>query len=91
VIAEPTTFASVVDTAFNQIRQAGQTDVAVTIRLLEAIARIAQYTTTKEQRAALLRHAQMIERGSHEGISEELDKKDVQERYFAVLKLLKAQ
>ncbi len=90
-IAEPTTFTSVVDAAFNQIRQAGQTDVAVTIRLLEAIARIAQYTTTKEQRAVLLRHAQMIERGSHEGISEELDKKDVQERYFAILKLLKAQ
>lgn len=85
-IAEPTTFASVVDTAFNQIRQAGQTDVAVTIRLLEAIARIAEYTTSKEQRSVLLRHAQMIERGSHEGVAEKLDQKDIQERYFAVLK-----
>ncbi|AFZ30106.1 Protein of unknown function DUF2254, membrane [Gloeocapsa sp. PCC 7428] len=90
VIAESVSFADMVDTAFNQIRQYGQSSVGVTIRLLEAIARISECTHTKEQRAALLRHAQMIERGSHEGISEELDQKDVQERYFAVLKLLKA-
>ncbi|PIG93519.1 DUF2254 domain-containing protein [Gloeocapsopsis sp. IPPAS B-1203] len=87
-IAEPITFASVVDAAFNQIRQSGQTDVAVTIRLLEAIARVAEYTTTREQRAVLLRQAQMIERGSHEGVSEKLDQKDIQESYFAVLKLI---
>jgi uncharacterized membrane protein len=34
VIAERVTFASLVDTAFNQIRQYGKSDVAVTIRLL---------------------------------------------------------
>ncbi|MBE9192119.1 DUF2254 domain-containing protein [Gloeocapsopsis crepidinum LEGE 06123] len=91
VIAESVSFADMVDAAFNQIRQYGQSSVGVTIRLLEAIARISECTRSKEQRAALLRQAQMIERGSHEGISEELDQKDVQERYFAVIKLLKAQ
>lgn len=91
VIAESVSFADMVDAAFNQIRQYGQSSVGVTIRLLEAIARISECTHSKEQRAALLRQAQMIERGSHEAVSEELDKKDIQERYFAVLKVLKAQ
>lgn len=79
VIAEPVTFVGVTDAAFNQIRQYGQTSVAVTMRLLEAIAVIASFTHTEADRAALLRHANMIERGSQEGIVEELDRKDVRE------------
>ena len=88
VIAESVTFEDVTDAAFNQIRQYGQTSVAVTMRLLEAIADIAPFTHTKADRAALLRHANMIERGSHEGITEELDRNDVKERYLAALKAI---
>jgi len=44
VIAEPRLRAT--DAAFNQIRQYSTSDVAVTIRLLEAIAVIATYTAT---------------------------------------------
>jgi uncharacterized membrane protein len=88
VIAEPVTFTDVLDAAFNQIRQYGQTSVAVTMRLLEAIAVIATFTHTQEDQDALLRHANMIERGSHEGISEELDQKDIKERYLAALKAI---
>lgn len=88
VIAEPLTFVDVTDAAFNQIRQYGQTSVAVTMRLLEAIAVIAPFTHTKADRAALLRHANMIERGSQEGIAEELDRKDVKERYLAAVKAI---
>ncbi len=76
------------DAAFNQIRQYGQTSVAVTMRLLEAIAIIAPFTHTKADRAALFRHANMIERGSHEGIPEELDRQDVKERYLAAVKAI---
>jgi uncharacterized membrane protein len=86
VIADPVTFADVTDAAFNQIRQYGQTSVAVTIRLLEAIAVIAPFTHTKADRAALLRHANTIKRGSEEGITEELDRNDVKERYLAAVK-----
>lgn len=82
------TFADVTDVAFNQIRQYGQTSVAVTMRLLEAIAVIAPFTHTQADRAALLRHANMIEHGSQEGISEELDRKDVKERYLAAVKAI---
>lgn len=89
LIAEPVTFVDVVDAAFNQIRQYGQTSVAVTMRLLEAIAVIAPFTHTQADRAALLRHANMIERGSQEGIAEELDRNDVKERYLAAVKAIK--
>ena len=85
MIAEPVTFAHVTDAAFNQIRQYGKSSVAVTIRLLEAIATIASHTQTAEQRKALGRHADMIQRGSQEGLSEALDRQDVDDRYDSVL------
>ena len=87
-IAQGVTFAGLTDTAFNQIRQYGRADVAVTIRLLEAIAAIASYTRNPKDRASLLRHAKMIERDSYEGVSEELDRKDIEERYQAAVKAL---
>jgi uncharacterized membrane protein len=90
VIAERVTFAGLMDTAFNQIRQYGKSDVAVTIRLLEAIATIARYTSTKKEREILLRHAEMIKRDSQQAISEELDKKDIEERYLTIKKELLA-
>ncbi|MBV9386636.1 MAG: DUF2254 domain-containing protein [Chroococcidiopsidaceae cyanobacterium CP_BM_ER_R8_30] len=90
IIAEPVTFAGMTDTAFNQIRQYGSSSAAVTIRLLEAIAVIAAHTDNKKHCAALLNHASMIWRGSHEGLPEEQDRKDVEERYQEVLKTLKA-
>ncbi|AFZ20316.1 DUF2254 domain-containing protein [Allocoleopsis franciscana] len=88
VIANPVTFPQLTNTAFNQIRRYGKRDVAVTIRLLEAIARIAPYTSNKKDQAALLRHAQMIERGSREEVAEECDRACVEERYWAVVKAL---
>jgi uncharacterized membrane protein len=90
VIAERVTFAGLVDTAFNQIRQYGKSDVAVTIRLLEAIATIARYTSTQKECEILLRHAEMIGRNSQQAISEELDKKDIEERCLKIKKELSA-
>jgi uncharacterized membrane protein len=88
VIASPVTFASVTDAAFNQIRQYGHTSVAVTIRLLERIAAVAAHTYREADRAALLRHAVMIEQDSREGIPQEQDRQDVQERFQAVVRAL---
>jgi uncharacterized membrane protein len=88
VIAYPIAFADVTDVAFNQIRQYGRTSVAVTIRLLEVIAHIATRVQRQDDRAALLRHAIMVERGSQDGLSEEWDRRDVQERYQAALRAL---
>ncbi|NJM73442.1 MAG: DUF2254 domain-containing protein [Scytonema sp. RU_4_4] len=88
MIAEPVTFAGLTDAAFNQIRQYSIKDVAVTIRLLEAITCIATFTHNAKQREALRRHADMILQGSCEKITSKQDQKDVQERYDLAVKTL---
>ena len=88
VNAEPLEFADAIDAAFNQIRQYGQSSVAVTMRLLEAIATIAPFTHQKLDLTALKRHADAIERGSHAGIKEELDLQAVKERYLIAVKAI---
>lgn len=88
VIAEPTSFGDVVDTAFNQIRQYGQSSVAVTMRLLEATATIATFTHRPGDKIALQRQAEMIMRGSEQSISEELDRQDIKDRYLHAVQLL---
>jgi len=89
VIANPVTFVGLVDEAFNQIRHYGSSDVAVTMRLLEAIAIIGIQTRNQKDRMALLRHAEMIKRGSQEAVSEECDRQDIEERYLAAVKVLR--
>lgn len=87
IIAHPLTFADLTDAAFNQIRQYSTKDVSVTIRLLEAIARIAPYTRDQKQQAALLRHAHKIFQGSQQEVLE-ADRKDIEKRYQAAVQLL---
>lgn len=91
VIAEGTTFETLVDSAFNQIRQYARSDTAVTIRLLEAIATISAYTSNPKQRDVLRRHAEMIQRGSCEGLAEELDRQAVEQQYDNVIAKLTQQ
>lgn len=88
VIAEPFTFTGLIDLAFNQLRQYGKSDVAVTIRLLDAIATIANYVHDQQGREVLLHHAEKIWRDSHRAISEQLDLKDIEERYEVVVETL---
>jgi|SRR5579883_3432 len=88
IILNQVTFAGLVDDAFHQIRQYGRSDAAITIRLLEVIAVIGQHTNNDSKRAVLLRHADMIQRGSQQGLPEELDRKDVEARYQIVTKIL---
>lgn len=87
VITPVLTFPDVTDAAFNQIRQYGRSSTAVTIRLLETIAEVAGSVHRPEDRAALLRHAQMINRGARDGLSEDEDRRTVEERYHAASQL----
>lgn len=86
IIAHPVTFAGLTDVAFNQIRQNCSSDVAVCVRLLESIAVIAEYTENSQDKKALRRHADLILKGSRQGLSFEEDKQDVEQRYAQVLK-----
>ncbi len=88
IIAEGVDFQGLVDRAFNQIRQYGKSDAGVTIRLLEAIATIASYTNNSKYQASLRHHADMILQDSREGLSQEQDRKDVEESYYQVIKNL---
>jgi len=85
VIAQIVTFTGLTDAAFNQIRQYSNSDVAVTIHLLEAIATIARYTQNQKDLEALRRHAEMIRHDSNDAVSQEWDKKDIDKQYQAVL------
>lgn len=88
IIAKPILFDELADSAFNQIRQYGKSDAAVTSRLLEAIARISSYTDNPKYQKVLRHHADMILEDSSNGLSQEQDCKDVQKRYQAVIKSL---
>ncbi len=88
VVTDVDGFRDILNTAFDQIRQNGRTNAAVTIRLLEMIREIALHARRQSHRAALLRQAQMIERGSRDGLPEEEDRNDARSRYQRVLKAL---
>lgn len=61
VVPQPS-FADLVDLAMNQLRQYGRTDLAVSIRLLGALAHAGR-AAGPAARAHLLHHAQLIEAG----------------------------
>ena len=81
VLATPITFPEIVDAALNQIRQCARPSAAVTIRLLETIALVAEAVHRPADRAALRRHAEMIARGAREGLPEEEDRRVVEDRF----------
>lgn len=84
VVARPVRFSAIVDAAFDQVRQCSRCNAAVSIRLLETIAEVADVVTRSEDREALHRQAEMIARGAREGVEEELDRKETEERFGRV-------
>lgn len=87
LIVRTVSFANAVDAAFNQIRQHGRDSVAVTIRLLEALASIAEHVQRDEDREAVKLHAEMVARHV-ESFTEDHDKEEVLERLHRVHSLL---
>jgi uncharacterized membrane protein len=84
IITKAVTFTGITNAAFDQIRQNCHSSVAVTIRLLETLQKIASHSRNPEQREAVLRQAKMIVRASRTSVLEENDVIDVKERYQAV-------
>ncbi len=74
-------YERMVDRAFDKVRQAGRAMPAVIIRMLDALANIAERTTGTEQRAVLTRQAEMILRGAEEEVPEPFDLEDIRLRY----------
>lgn len=89
LVAPGSTFAGIVDTAFNQIRQNARSNPAVTIRMLDAIAQIAGQMQHTQDAACLQRHADMIVRGAREAVPETEDRLVVEARYVATTQALR--
>jgi uncharacterized membrane protein len=70
-----------VNRAFDKVRQAARSMPAVIIRMIDALAHIAENTTNDEQRAVLLRQGQMILRGAVEEVPEPNDLADIRHRF----------
>lgn len=88
VICKPFGFEGMVDAAFHMIRQNSQGVAAVSIRLLETIARVADQTLREEDRAVLRRHAAMVAHGCEATLSADGDRRDLEKRYRAAVESL---
>ena len=64
LIESDPSYARMVNRAFDKVRQAARAMPAVIIRMIDALAHIAENTTGDEQRAVLARQAEMIMRGA---------------------------
>ncbi len=88
VVGRPLAFPEVLDAAFNQIREYGRPSTAVTELLLETLATIAGFARRPEDRAAILRHTDMVARGALGGLPEYEDRRAVQIRRDTVIRIL---
>jgi uncharacterized membrane protein len=84
LLARADRFPELLDAAFHQIRQCSRGNAALSLRLLETLAVILGFARRPEDRAALLRHADMIARGAREAVPEELDRQAVEGRWQAL-------
>ena len=89
LVVRPASFPPVLEAAFDQVRQAGRTNVSVTIRLLEALTGIARRARRGEDLEAVLRHAEMIVRHC-EVIPEPNDRKEIQARYGELVRVVES-
>lgn len=88
VIVKTTSFTSITNAAFDQIRQYGRTHVAVTIRLLEALKTIALLARSREQIRVIQHQSEMIERACIQSIPEKFDQQDILTRYRELVEVL---
>lgn len=85
IIAPPVTFEGVLNAAFNQIRQHGKDNVAISICLLEGLGRIGEFVKKDDDRESIRRHVEMLQRGSRKTIQEKNDLEAVEDRCRQVM------
>ena len=88
VIAQADSFAGLVETALHQIGQSARPHPMVTIRLLEAIRRIAECVKGPDDMTALKHHGELIWRSSMDGVTDESDRRDVNTHYLMLREVL---
>ena len=88
VVARVQSFEGIFDAALNQIRQAAASNVAVSMRLLETLGRLADKTCRPEDSGPIARHAAMVYRSIVTRTSEQEDIREIETRYKQVLEAL---
>jgi uncharacterized membrane protein len=74
-------YPRMVNRAIDKIRQSSRGMPAVIIRLIDSLAYVIEYTTSPEQRAVILRQAEMILRGAEKDIDEPNDLAQIRARF----------
>lgn len=75
------TFDGIMSLAFNQIRQYGESNPTIIIRLMESFIKINELSLLDIQRESVERHVMMIYKSARDTIKERNDFKDLQDRY----------
>lgn len=88
VIAESPDFGGMADAAFNQIRQYGSGSVSVILRLLDTIAAVGRRVRRPHDRARLRLHADKVAQDARAVLVNECDRREVDERHAATLRVL---
>jgi len=89
LMAPGSSFAGIVDMAFNQIRQSARSNPAVAIRMLDAIALIAGQVQRAQDAACLQRQAGMIVTAAREAVPEPDDLRTVEASFKAATQALR--
>jgi uncharacterized membrane protein len=81
IITDATDFEGIAASALNQVRQYGRSSVAVTVRLLDVLARIGPHLVRPDDRAVLLGHARAVRDDGVATAPNERDKRDIEENF----------
>lgn len=84
VVLRESSLAALIDLAFTQIRQYGRGDMAVALRVLRALAVVAEVTTEERARARILLHARLVRDAALASFPDE-DCQALRDRHAAVL------
>lgn len=83
ILARPS-FGDLLDMAFDQIREHGRNSAAVLASLLNAIGSVEVVARRPEDRAELLRHADLVEEAAREGLEDRAGRERVQALHSAI-------
>lgn len=90
IITDATDFEGIANATFNQLRQYGCKSVAVTIRLLEVLARVGPHLVRQDDRAILSGHARKVCDDGLAAATNENDRREIEQARVAALAALVA-
>ncbi len=88
VIADVTDFEGIAAAALDQVRQYGCSSVAVTIRLLDVLERVAREMRRESDRGILARHAEKIRDDGVSHVRNEKDRQEIEQRFAVTIAAL---